>query len=194
LGFGLPLGLSPPPEAPLWSARSVLDDVAAATRMDRDRLRRWDAANIDQLYREGVCGGALVSTRSAKSGFDAFVPLAHQSALAGIMLVVQLVTARAPELTAARAEASEGRLDVLRGLPQHLPRPRVRTPGCICSDNDYIERWTEKWHESGRTESAQEPADRQRSPSISSVGLQSPSAGHPPTRRIQTKGGQPRIR
>lgn len=144
-GFALPPGLMPPPEAGLWLKRSVLDDIAAATGMPRDTLAGWESANIDRLYREGACGGALLS--ESRVGLEAFVPLAHQSALAGIMLGAQLMITREPELAALRPPAPEGRFDVLMGLPQHIARPRAPTPACICQDVDFVTRWRERWTE-----------------------------------------------
>jgi hypothetical protein len=62
------------------------------------------------------------------------VPLAHQSALAGVMLATEFFVAQVPELATARAHAIEGRFDVLAGLPQVLARPRARTEACLCGD------------------------------------------------------------
>jgi hypothetical protein len=68
---------------------------------------------------------------------DVLVPLAHQSAMAGVLLVLQLLTAVHPDLRAIRPAAIEGRFDVLAGLPQVLARPRQRAHRCLCDDVDF---------------------------------------------------------
>ncbi len=70
---------------------------------------------------------------------EVVVPLAHQSALAGILLATQFIVATVEELRAARPEAIEARLDVLAGLPQVMARPRARNPGCFCGDSVFRE-------------------------------------------------------
>jgi hypothetical protein len=60
------------------------------------------------------------------------------------MLAAQLIIARTPELAAQRSSATEGRFDVLAGLPQVLARPRRRTPGCLCSDSVYLDVYGER--------------------------------------------------
>lgn len=136
---GLPLqGLAavptmpPPPEAPLWQQRSLLDDLIADGAMPTDTSATWNDRNIGSLYRDGVCGGGLVTDTSRQG--DAIVPLAHQSALAGIMLATQFVSASAEELRPWRPNSVEARLNMMRGFPQIIARPRSRTPGCLCSD------------------------------------------------------------
>jgi hypothetical protein len=79
---------------------------------------------------------------------EAMVPLAHQSALAGVMLAASMLVAADPALRELRAEAVEARVDLLRGFPQVLPRPRQLTSGCICSDPDYLA--AALIHEAGR--------------------------------------------
>lgn len=126
-----------PSEAPLWSQRSLLDDVADAAGLDATARERWHGCTIDQLYREGICGGALVATTLQGVPQEVVVPVAHQSALAGVLLAAQLLVACDPELASLRPKASEVRYDVLQGLPQVLVRPRQVTSGCLCQDPDF---------------------------------------------------------
>jgi hypothetical protein len=73
------------------------------------------------------------------------VPLAHQSALAGVLLAVQLLTARHEPLRAALPAQTEGRLDLLATLAQTIIRPRLPTADCLCRDNDFQTLWRETW-------------------------------------------------
>jgi hypothetical protein len=118
--------------------RSLLTDLVASGRVTAEEAIRWADMRIGQLYRDGVCAGGLMRVPGSGHPDDALVPLAHQSALAGIMLAVTYYAAHAPELRDRRSEAIEARLDVLRGLPQILNRPRQRTSACLCSDPAYL--------------------------------------------------------
>jgi hypothetical protein len=126
-----------PIEAPLWSQRSLLDDVADTAGLDAAARERWHGCTIDQLYREGICGGALVTTTLRGVPQEVVVPVAHQSALAGVLLAAHLLVASDPELASKRPKSTEVRFDVLQGLPQVLPRPRNVTGGCLCQDPDF---------------------------------------------------------
>ncbi len=128
-----------PSEAHLWSQRSLLDDVADTAGLDAAARERWHGCTIDQLYRDGICGGALVTTTLQGVPQEVVVPVAHQSALAGVLLAAQLLVASDPDLAPRRPESTEVRYDVLQGLPQVLARPRKVTTGCLCQDPDFQE-------------------------------------------------------
>lgn len=134
-----------PPEAKRWSERSLLEDIAEQLRAERDSLAIWKGRALADLYREGICGGALVREQIGAVPVEMAVPLAHQSVLSGIMLATQLLVAAAPELRAYRNAAIESRIDLLAGFPQIVARPRQRTTGCICSDPDFIQHHRAKW-------------------------------------------------
>ncbi len=135
-----------PPSAPVWSDRSILEDAIRDLGVDATAIATWRGKPIADLYREGICGGALIRERIGELPQEVAVPLPHQSGLAGVMLAAQLILARIPQFRSLRSEAMEGRFDVLAGLPQVIGRPRQRTLGCVCSDPDYIHRYEEKWH------------------------------------------------
>lgn len=134
-----------PPEAPSWLARSLLDDVAVGLGIDAHNLASWRGRSIQDLYREGICGGALIRAQAGEIPTEMAVPLAHQSVLAGIMLATQLLVAAHPQLLPYRPAVIEARLDLLAPFPQIALRPRQQTPGCICSDPDFIARYRSKW-------------------------------------------------
>jgi len=138
-------GYSIPPSASEWLERPILEDIVLELGVDPKAAAEWKGKSIADLYREGICGGALVSERVGDLSQEVTVPLAHQSALAGIMLATQLLVAHVPELRFRRPAAIEGRFDVLSGLPQVFSRPRQRTPSCICGDADYLHRYRQKW-------------------------------------------------
>lgn len=158
LARGLPVGLPLPPdgvpnalpEMPLpedssgWTAIPLLNDIAAAAGVDVGSLAAWERRPLAELYRDGICGGALLHLEIGLAPSEVLVPLAHQSALAGVMLATQLIIASSPRLAALRPQTVEGRYDVLTGLPQVLTRPRACTPGCLCSDSIYLGVYAER--------------------------------------------------
>lgn len=130
-------GMPAPPDAARWTSVSILEDLVRSGRLAESEASEWAARTIGQLYTEGLCGGGVVSFDGTLHD-QAVVPLAHQSALAGVMLALLPVAATVPELRARRPSAIEGRIDLNRGLPQVVARPRTRTHGCICSDTAYV--------------------------------------------------------
>jgi hypothetical protein len=147
LPVGLPLppgsipavpGIEPPADAGRWLERALVDDIAAAAGVDPAELAPWRERPLADVYQDGICGGALLHLDIGETPRDVIVPLAHQSALAGVMLATEFLIAQVPELAALRPPATEGRYDVLAGLPQVLARPRTRTSGCLCSDAFFL--------------------------------------------------------
>lgn len=126
-----------PAEAEQWTQRSLLDDVLAARDLAPGAdATAWAGRTLEELYREGVCGGGLLRPEGIGDR-ELTVPLAHQSALAGVMLATQVLVANHEQLRIARPDATEARFDVTAGCDQVLPRPAIRRDDCICGDADY---------------------------------------------------------
>lgn len=136
-------GMAVPADAPRWLQVPLLVDLVGNGLINPDDAHRWQAKPIGAVYRDGICAGGMLAAGPVAE--DVVVPLAHQSALAGIMLAVQVLAAADPGLRARRATAPEGRFDVLHGLPRYISRPRAVTPGCICEDSDYRNTYVSKW-------------------------------------------------
>lgn len=135
-----------PPEAEAWTRRGLLEDVADRFGVEATELRDFASGTVDRLYREGVCAGILLEARDRGRHREVAVPLAHQSALAGILLASALLAARSPELAAFRpVDRTQARYDVLAGGAQELLRPRSRVPGCLCDDAAFAEFHCELW-------------------------------------------------
>ena len=118
-----------------------------AQRLQRppELLAAFAGRPIRDLYVQGICGGAVLPLGSAQSPRgDVHVPLAHQSALAGVLLAA----AYARSLSAEALTRSEvARLDVMRATAAVEPQPsRKRGDGrCICEDLDFLAAYTGKW-------------------------------------------------
>lgn len=134
-----------PQEAGEWSQRALLDDVAVTLGVEQSELSVWRGRLLPDLYREGICAGALVRKQVTEVPAEMAVPLAHQSVLAGIMLATQLLVASHPVLRQHRSPSIENRLDLLSALPQISARPRQRTPSCLCGDADFAKAFQSRW-------------------------------------------------
>ena len=125
--------------------QSLLDAIAAAGEIEMERLLSFVDRPVRALYTEGFCGGAVIPLgRIGTPREDVHVPLAHQSALAGILLAATLV-ARATSYDSPGTQIT--RVNVLRQVPPFLTQPAAKDPRgiCICQDPDYSETYTRKY-------------------------------------------------
>jgi hypothetical protein len=147
VGNPLPTGIFVAPieasaeEQAAWTGRALLDDILDRFPGNDGARNAWAARAVDELYREGFCGGGIITVGVNGVPQDVLVPLAHQSVLVGVMLAVALLAATDPALAAARPPEIESRFDVLRGLPQAPALPRAMTPSCICADSDFVDAY-----------------------------------------------------
>jgi hypothetical protein len=146
--------LSLPDDAQRWTERSLLDDLIERFDLPPTEFEPFREREIRALYRDAVCGGLLLEHSGAQRQSELSVPLAHQSALAGIMLAIWLFVDRAPELRELRPGLSQARYDVTRGGPQTWPRPSGRRTGCLCADPDFQGVYRTRWGDCATPESA----------------------------------------
>jgi hypothetical protein len=112
--------------------------------VDRAALMSFSGRPLRELYREGFCGGAVLPIGLAGAPqADVHVPVAHQSALAGVLAAAALV-ADALGLRPSRTDSL--RVDLLRPLPRSIRfQPIGAETGCLCQDRDYQKRYLAKW-------------------------------------------------
>lgn len=123
----------------------LLDVIAARLAIPRELLDKFEGQPIRQLYVEGICGGAVLALGAAGTPRqDVHVPLAHQSALAGVLLAARLARLA---VGADNSRTEITRLDVLRDPGQQLTQYALKDPRgtCICQDDDYRAVYVEKW-------------------------------------------------
>jgi hypothetical protein len=123
----------------------ILRLVAQNLEVPFEDLEAFSGRPIRDLYVEGICGGALVPLdRLGRPNQNVHVPLAHQSALAGVLLA-----ARAAQHAAGLGPASTEvtRLNVQRPLAEYITQPIKKDARgiCICQDADYQEGWSRKF-------------------------------------------------
>ncbi len=131
----------------LYSGQAVPDPllnlVADRLGVPHDVVQPFSGRSIRELYREGVCGGAVLPIgRSGSPRGDVHVPLAHQSALAGVLMAARMFATRSSRTTLIT------RLDVLRAVhPEYTTQAASKDPRgiCICQDRDYVEAYRAKY-------------------------------------------------
>lgn len=143
------LGLASVRAAELWVTRQGLsaEDIrsaAFALGVEEDKLLPWRGKPLAEFYTDVICGAVPLDIAGVRRVET--IPLAHQSALAGILMASELVKRTLPDL--ARISQPESLVswdDILRPPPQFWRKPRVREKGCICGDPDYQTAYLKKW-------------------------------------------------
>jgi hypothetical protein len=125
--------------------KGFLEIVAAARAIPIERLLPFEGRPIRALYSEGFCGGAVIPLGEA--GFprqDVHVPVAHQSALSGVLLAAAAVK---EALGLNKAVTSITRINVMAPIGELLTQPAAKDPRgiCICQDADYVNVYREKY-------------------------------------------------
>jgi ThiF family len=143
------LGLPSERAALLWVTRIPLsdEDIATAAKklgVSREALSAWRGKSLGDLYTDVVCGAVPISLPVANRVET--VPLAHQSALAGILMAAELVKRTDPKLAAiSQQETIVSWDDILRRPPTIWAKPRAREENCVCGDPDYQHIYSGKW-------------------------------------------------
>jgi molybdopterin/thiamine biosynthesis adenylyltransferase len=127
-------------------AADLIDLIAERLDVDKAQAMNFVGRSIRDLYTEGVCGGALVALGGPGSlRGEVHVPLAHQSALAGLLLAAAVLE----HLWLHRAERSTiRRLDIMRRLPPRqevLPVMKDPRGICLCQDPVYQRAYRAKY-------------------------------------------------
>jgi len=123
-----------------------LSKIAAATGIDTLELLKFEGQPLRVFYSQAVCGGVLLrlgATPVTQRRVE--VPLAFQSALAGIFLAAELVAKAAGLKTFPPPVTTK--IDLLRPLGPYvsLPAPKSAAGNCICQDPEYINVFLKKY-------------------------------------------------
>lgn len=125
--------------------RDLLEAVASSLEVALETLLPFEGRPLRALYVEGVCGGAVLPlSRVGMAPRELHVPMAHQSALAGVLLAGALVQDAAG---AGNSSTLVTRLNLLAPLGAGSSQPAKKDPRgiCICQDDDYLRAYSEKW-------------------------------------------------
>jgi Prokaryotic E2 family C/ThiF family len=126
----------------------LLELVGSRRSIDPALTSTFKGRPIRALYVEGLCGGGLVPLGAVGTPrAEVHVPLAHQSALAGVLLGAALVRSR---MHGAESLTQVTRLDLRMRLGSHLRQPIAASPAnCVCRDQDFTTRYQSKWARAG---------------------------------------------
>jgi len=131
--------------------RDLLDSIAKARAIPIERLLPFEGQPVRHLYTEGFCGGAVIPLGGAGTPpQEVHVPLAHQSALAGLLLAAAAVR-QALGLGGSGTQVT--RIDLMRPLGSYLTQLAAKDQRgiCICQDGDYRDVYQGKYTSLQRT-------------------------------------------
>ena len=128
--------------------KAFCDSVAIAWGVPAKTLEPYVGRPIRELWVEGICGGGIIPLgETSDTPRELQVPLAFQSALAGILLAAETVHDVLTD--GARRGTSVRRVDVLQPLYNRdfSPQPvrKADTGTCICEDCDFIVAYRDKY-------------------------------------------------
>ena len=128
------------------TGKELCDAVATAWDIPADTLEPYAHRPIHELWVEGICGGGIIPLGAGgPTPREMQVPLAFQSALAGMLLAAE--TLRDVLAAGTQRKTLVRRLDVLRPLGDPSPQPVLKagTGSCICEDRDFVATYREKY-------------------------------------------------
>ena len=124
--------------------RDLLVAIATARDLPLAKLLPFEGRPLRALYMEGFCGGAVIRLGDiGRPANDVHVPLAHQSALAGVLLAAAGVRMG----LSGRVDSVVTQYDVLKPQERFQVYPAAKHAGerCICQDADYLEVYRRKY-------------------------------------------------
>lgn len=126
--------------------RAFLEIIATKKGIPVERLLPFENRPLRSLYQQGVCGGQVIGITVDGKEVRAEVPMAFQSAMAGILLAAELVLDASGTRDASFPTVTRFNL--------HRPMPDVSTSvvrgkdsegRCLCQDEDYQRAYAEKY-------------------------------------------------
>jgi len=127
-------------------SEQLVRQISERLGLDPGALLQFVGLPLRAFRQKAICGNAIIKA-SDGGGTDLEVPMAFQSALAGVMLAAEVVaSATGIRLVDPPVRSS---LDLIRALPGRISFPmRKGAPGparCICEDPDFVNAYAEKY-------------------------------------------------
>jgi hypothetical protein len=136
LNFGTPVG------------ENFVREVAFTKGVPVEQLLPFATLPLRNFRQRAICGNVIMRAADG-SGADLEVPLAFQSALAGVMLAAELVASTSGVRRGDVGTRSV--VDLMRRIPGRITFPVLKgNPGparCICEDSDYLEVYGTKYQD-----------------------------------------------
>ena len=125
--------------------RNFLEAIAETKQVALEKLLPFENRSLRTLYVEGFCGGAVISLDHIGSPPEnVHVPLAHQSALAGILLAASLIQ-NAKNGSIGLSKVTQYDMLKQQGKFQTYPVVKDSREICICQDKDYRLSYEKKY-------------------------------------------------
>lgn len=123
----------------------LLSRAAAAMGVPFQELAGFENDSLEDFYTSAICGGLILSLGGRIRPIRLAMPLAFQSALAGILLAAEIVVYSGRFRPEAMPPIT--RIDLLHPASNKLNHPaRKHYSGrCICQDEDYLESYRGKY-------------------------------------------------
>ncbi|MBN8965815.1 MAG: hypothetical protein J0H89_10660 [Rhizobiales bacterium] len=124
---------------------ALMSEIAKRLAIPVEPLLPFVGKPLHSLYQQAICGGVVFEVTRGRSPVRVEVPMAFQSAMAGVMLAGEIIK---------RADAKSGpawttaKLNILRKMPTDViteRRRKDRLERCICQDADYLDAYRAKY-------------------------------------------------
>lgn len=120
-----------------------IERIATDMGLNQDLVQPFLERSLRELYQKGICGGLLLPSNFEGAKRTIMVPMAFQSALAGVMLASEMILYSMGESSAPPPVTTK--INLLRPLGPHLSEPESKHSRCICHDPDFIEAYKRRF-------------------------------------------------
>lgn len=125
-------------------SENFVQRVATAFAVPYAQLQPFVGQPLRNFHQKAICGGMMIGLTGTGTPGMAVVPMAFQSALAGLGLAADLVKHAAGLPVPA---STSTRVNLLRPLASVLADPHAHDASgrCICSDEDFLNAYRRKY-------------------------------------------------
>lgn len=125
---------------------SWIERISNDMRVDRSLVLPFLGRPLRELYQKGICGGILLPVSSEGTKTAVTVPMAFQSAMAGIMLAAEIILFSMGKTSASPPVTTK--INLLRPMGHLLSEPESKHSSgrCICQDPDFIDAYRNKFN------------------------------------------------
>lgn len=127
--------------------RPILEIISTAKNIPIDTLVQYEGNSMEIFYSDLICGGTMLRLAPNSQYSEIEVPSPFESALAGILLAVEII------IDAGKLRNNElptlARFNLLRPISKHILeiQHKHQSGRCICQDPIFIESYSRKWLE-----------------------------------------------
>lgn len=125
--------------------RVFLERVSETTGVPIDVLLRFERESLSAFYSKAVCGTADFGTSRGGDRGAVAVPMAFQSAFAGVLLAAEIVADSSSLRTLPMQPVTK--INLLKPLGRYLMEPTAKhhSGRCLCQDKSYISAYRLKY-------------------------------------------------